>query len=203
MESDKRERVLNAAMSEFSKGYKHASTDAIVRKAGISKGLLFHYFGTKKDLLMFLFKYAMEVILSEFFCLINFEQRDLLERVWQITLVKMDLSYKYPAIFNFLTVIYANKEDELNEVNIEFNNMYNEIWELNTTRIFSDIDTTLFKDGVDVQRAMNIIRWAFLGYSESILSKSDKVEDYRNNYDAILREIKIYIDIFRNMFYCE
>lgn len=35
---DKRDRILNAAMKEFARGYKNASTDNIVRESGISKG---------------------------------------------------------------------------------------------------------------------------------------------------------------------
>ncbi len=39
---------MNAAISIFAtQGYAHASTDEIVKRAGISKGLLFHYFISK------------------------------------------------------------------------------------------------------------------------------------------------------------
>lgn len=45
----KQDRIINAAMKEFAlKGYKNASTNEIVKEAGISKGLLFHYFTNKK-----------------------------------------------------------------------------------------------------------------------------------------------------------
>jgi AcrR family transcriptional regulator len=50
MEPEKRERVINAALMEFRHGFEHTSTDAIVREAGISKGLLYHYFGTNTRL---------------------------------------------------------------------------------------------------------------------------------------------------------
>ena len=40
--------MINAALKIFAKnGYAHASTDDIVKEAGISKGLLFHYFINK------------------------------------------------------------------------------------------------------------------------------------------------------------
>ena len=35
MEENKREKVIHAAMAEFIKGYRHASTDVIVRESGI------------------------------------------------------------------------------------------------------------------------------------------------------------------------
>ena len=51
MEDTKRDALLTAAMSKFAKnGYKKTTTDEIILEAEISKGLLFHYFGTKKDL---------------------------------------------------------------------------------------------------------------------------------------------------------
>ncbi len=50
VETEKRQRIINAAIDEFMKGYCKANTDIIVNNAGISKGLLFHYFGTKKKL---------------------------------------------------------------------------------------------------------------------------------------------------------
>lgn len=53
IEDEKRERIIVAAMQEFVKGYRNASTDRIVQSADISKGLLFHYFGTKKKLFFF------------------------------------------------------------------------------------------------------------------------------------------------------
>ena len=43
LDDEKRDRILNAAMKEFRYGYVKASTDIIVKEAGISKGLLFHY----------------------------------------------------------------------------------------------------------------------------------------------------------------
>ena len=51
---EKQDRIINAALQVFAvNGYRHASTDEIVRIAGISKGLLFHYFGSKLGLYSF------------------------------------------------------------------------------------------------------------------------------------------------------
>lgn len=48
MEEEKRERVIAEAFREFNKGYHLANLDEIAKKAGISKGLIFHYFGSKR-----------------------------------------------------------------------------------------------------------------------------------------------------------
>ncbi len=47
---EKRRRIVNAAMEAFGKNeYKRASTDDIAARAGISKGLLFHYLAAKRS----------------------------------------------------------------------------------------------------------------------------------------------------------
>ena len=61
MEEEKRERLIMEALKEFSKGYAYANMDEIVKRAGISKGLLFHYFGTKKGVFLFLLKYTLNI----------------------------------------------------------------------------------------------------------------------------------------------
>ncbi|MBC7338085.1 MAG: helix-turn-helix transcriptional regulator, partial [Clostridia bacterium] len=64
---DRREKLLEAAIREFAeKGYGGASTNAIVREAGISKGLLFHYFGSKKDLFLAALDRCLEVQMDYF-----------------------------------------------------------------------------------------------------------------------------------------
>ncbi|MBI5250932.1 MAG: TetR/AcrR family transcriptional regulator [Desulfomonile tiedjei] len=48
---EKQEKVFQAAVSEFaSKGYRNASMNSLVRTAGISKGSIFQYFKTKRNL---------------------------------------------------------------------------------------------------------------------------------------------------------
>ncbi len=46
-----RERILAAALKEFAaKGFAGARVDAIARRAGINKRMLYHYFGDKEEL---------------------------------------------------------------------------------------------------------------------------------------------------------
>ena len=51
MDNSKRQELLRACFAEFAQhGYDKASTNRICEIAGVSKGLLFHYFGSKKSL---------------------------------------------------------------------------------------------------------------------------------------------------------
>lgn len=51
--SDSRNRIIEAALQEFGEhGYDGASTNQICQAAGISKGLLYHYFKSKENLFL-------------------------------------------------------------------------------------------------------------------------------------------------------
>ena len=63
---EKQDRVINAALLVFSQnGYRHAGTDEVVKRASISKGLLFHYFESKLGLYVFLYDYSVRFMLLE------------------------------------------------------------------------------------------------------------------------------------------
>src|SRR5471030_409846 len=111
MESTKRDLLLTVAMSKFAKnGYKKTTTDEIVSEAEISKGLLFHYFGTKKDLYIFLFEYANTTIMQDFYEQIDMKERDILERLRNMFLLKLELTNKYPAIFDFVAAAFYEQD---------------------------------------------------------------------------------------------
>jgi len=198
MEQDKRDRVINAAMKEFSKGYKDACTDTIVREAGISKGLLFHYFGTKDALYSFILKNACEMIYNEYISLIDLKQQDIIEKIWQMTLLKMDLSYKHPALFDFLAKAYP---DLLENPNEEFSEYFKKVQMIAIEKVIADTDASLFKPGIDPEKASNIILWTLNGYSSSQINAAMQMEDYQKEYDRYLKEIKEYIDILKDTFY--
>ena len=66
LKKDKQDRIINAAIKIFAtNGYRHSSTDDIVKEAGISKGLLFHYFGSKIRLYEFLYDYCVKFLTLE------------------------------------------------------------------------------------------------------------------------------------------
>ena len=63
---EKQRRVINAGLEVFAEhDYKHASTDDIAAKAGISKGLLFYYFKNKKEFYLYLMDYTLKIISDE------------------------------------------------------------------------------------------------------------------------------------------
>jgi len=202
-DKEKQERIINAAMKEFLKGYKKASTDEIVREAGISKGLLFFYFGTKGNLYNYVITHAVNTIKAEFLSLINVKQPDFLDSIWQMSLLKRDVSHKYPEMFDFLTAAYIDmKNTGENESLMEFIALRENI----LTEIFSRADKSLFRDDIDTQAAVSIINWATEGYAKSKaqdVEGSNLGEKTRENYEEYLEEFQKIISILRKCFYKE
>jgi len=202
---EKRERIMNAAMKEFLSGYKNASTDNIVREAGISKGLLFHYFGSKERLYNFLIDYATEIMQREYIGLINIIQPDILESIWQLSLLKQDLLNQYPDIFDFVTsalVDTSAKGESVAEKLARFSKVQAGI----LADVYAHADLSLFRDDIDPKQAMQIISWALDGYGRSKVNMaSGQAENVgkvaRQNYDLFLEEFQEILNTLRKCFY--
>ncbi|EAE9228942.1 TetR family transcriptional regulator [Listeria monocytogenes] len=110
---EKRLKILEAAMEEFTeKGYQAASTNKICAKAGVSKGLIFHYFGSKEKLYVAAVSYAVDFAAKE----VRLEGEhwaDFVEMAIWSTKMKLDFNRKYPAVFGLIMQAYGNPPVEL------------------------------------------------------------------------------------------
>ena len=201
LEVAKKERILNAAMKEFTAGYKNASTDNIVREAGISKGLLYHYFGTKGRLYDFLVDYAINTMQHEYIDLANVMQPDILESVWQLSLLKQELSLRYPAIFDFIANAYVDSTAPDSGIRLSrFKAIHANIMQ----QVYEHADYSLLREDIDAKKAIDIILWTLEGFAHTTAateSGENMGTNPRDNYDEYLTEFQKIIDILRQCFY--
>ena len=60
---EKKRHIIQICINLFAEyGYDQTSTDKIVQAAGISKGILFHYFGSKKNLFLYIVRYVSRLL---------------------------------------------------------------------------------------------------------------------------------------------
>ena len=200
LEAKKRDRIINAAMKEFRYGYKKASTDIIVREAGISKGLLYHYFGTKDQLYEFLVRYAMDIVEANQFDMLNMGHQDILEGFWQVALLKRDISDQYPSIYIFLEGVNTYREDlPSTEISDAFFNKQESV----AVELYSKCDISLFRGDIDPEKAVDLICWAMNGFFDYMDFKISSLEEgwEGQNYENFLEELKQYLDVVRMCFY--
>ncbi|HEN9996439.1 TPA: TetR/AcrR family transcriptional regulator, partial [Streptococcus agalactiae] len=113
LKPEKQKQIINAAIKEFVRnGFEKASTNEIVKRANISKGSLFNYFNSKKDLYLYLIEYSSKAIvnLNEE---IDLSETDLFKRIERVALQKFYVQQKYPQAFEFLA---STKQEESVEV---------------------------------------------------------------------------------------
>lgn len=103
LKKEKQDRMINASLKVFAlNGYRHASTDDIVREAAISKGLLFHYFENKLGVYSFVYDYSVRYMTLELKSNVDAGETDLFEVVKQSERARMHAMRGYPYMQQFL-----------------------------------------------------------------------------------------------------
>ena len=193
---EKRRRIINAALEEFaSKGCRQATTDSIVAKAGISKGSLFKYFDNKETLLLYLCDYVYEAVGTEYFHNLDNSLTDFFEIYSHTARLKFDIIKKHPSIYDFTKMLYTDgtaATDKWLEEKLAYAKAY--------TANAPDFDRTKFKDGLDVERAVNVVRFTFDSFTNDIIVKL-KTGDHSVDIDEVNREYDMYIALFKELFY--
>jgi AcrR family transcriptional regulator len=198
LDQEKRERIINAAMSEFAlRGYDRASTNEIVKEAKISKGLLFHYFKNKKQLFLFLFDYGIQVLSDEIFKKIDTKERKLFKLMNQTMKTKMDLLKKYENIYDFVQAAYLETSPEVRE-EIELRSMNS--LSISMDAMFKNIDTSNFVEGLDLTKALNIIIWSNEGMVSGELKKCRLLNE-NVDYDRLFLKAEENLNLLEKLFY--
>ena len=203
IDPEKRDKIINAAIEEFAaNGYEKASTNEIVKNAGISRGLLYHYFRDKEELYDLLTKYAIETFVDKINSSIDWEEPDIFERLKQITFVKIEVSRVYPKLFNFVVNIFLK---DMNVQTMEDAYAFYEKLGINIQELFANvyqknIDYSRFREPDKIGINMNIIRWTIEKWAEEIMQKSGgkfTAEDMA----AFGEQIDEYISVLKKAFY--
>lgn len=194
--ADKQKIIIDAAQTCFgTNGYKKTSMGDIAAAAGVSKALIFHYFGTKKALYLYLIELCVNIFLNEINEKFDDTVTDFFDRIKLVTDIKISVLKKHPAMLSFLMSAYFENDDEVKDdikailVNGKGKNLRNRI-------SFEGIDTSKFKDDIDPKLVMKILTLLTDGY----LSKMPKIEI---DLDALCGEFDEYINLFKRNFYKE
>lgn len=199
LEPEKRRRVLDAAMSEFaSEGFEKASTNRIVEKAEIGKGMLFYYFKSKKALYDYLVEYALEFIHEEYLSKIDAAQADFIEKYRDAGKIKMEAQFKNPHVFNFLGKIVLNNE---NELSLKNSKKIKEYRKENMRKMFSNIDMSFFREDIPGEKIVKFIGWLMEGYQNEIMAKLKGADLEDVDFNPYWEEFHENLDLFKKIFY--
>lgn len=192
LKKEKQDRMINAALKIFAmNGYGHASTDDIVREAGISKGLLFHYFISKLGLYSFVYDYSVRYMMLELSTGVSARETDYFELLGQIKQAQLQVMKNYPYMLQFLN---KSKEENVSEALVETEDKRN-ILSGYYLEVLERADLSKFRKETDIKRLTKIIDYTVEGLmKEHFLNGSFQPEIY-------YEEMKQYLAMMKKLSY--
>ena len=184
----KQDFIIDAALQKFAMhGYKKTSISDIASSAGISKATVFHYFGTKKELYLYLVNTCVHSIRTEVIEKFDDSITDLFDRVLYTSELKIALMEKHPDVPSFLQNAYFENDDDVKE---EMKAIFSKDdgKTLGKKLAFEGADFSKFKDDIDPNLVMNMIDWLAEGYMSKVADaeKADYEELYRVFEESLL-----------------
>ena len=194
---EKKKRILDAAIEEFAvNGYDKASTNSIVKKADISKGILFHYFKSKKNLFLYIFDYCITNLTDKYYSVKETDPKDIFERFISISIRKIKIISEEPLMNRLVFSAISNMPESLKQ---ELTERYNTYYAKEMPRFFEDIDTSKFRKEIDSQKAIELIMMCMDSISNKYLQKykNTSVDEVFNDVENIMEEYNEYMEILK------
>ena len=184
---EKQRAILSAGILCFGRsGYDKTAISEIAREAGISKAAIFHYFGTKQELFLYLAKYTRNEVENIFIE----GSEDYFESLAAFILAHFQLIKKHPGMFEFMRLVNELIANGSLDPLTQFAKNYNEI---NANTIYAKVNWSKFRNEYDRITITNLTTWVGNGY----LMQQDKAQ----SLDDIFAEIERYLTILKNALY--
>lgn len=190
---EKQNAIINAGFRVFSvNSYKKAPMLEIAKEAGSSKALLFHYFKNKKEFYLYLYDYAMNLIMEMAREEVTAAETDFFEIFLKSVKYKCKLTKQHPYLSHFM--MKPNYESDAEVVN-ELKEKNLAVTSNSSDTILSRIERHKFKDEVDVEQLMNIVILCGEGYMKN------NYQNLEMNIDEVEKGYERIINFFRNNTY--
>lgn len=190
LKKEKQDRMINAALKVFAiHGYKRASTDDIVREAGISKGLLFHYFIHKVGLYSFVYDYSVRYMTLELKASVNAGETDMFEIMKQVEAAKVQALRNYPYMQQFLN---QSMSEDVNEALLAIEDKRNSLIAF-YEQIDAQMDMSAFPAGIDGHKIRKMMNFTIKGLM------TERFQDASFQPDMLYQEISEYLDMMKQI----
>lgn len=145
---------------------------------------------------LFLIHYAADLI-NDSYNEIDLNNKDIFDRIRQSGAINFKIMKTCPGVFNFLKSAFNEESDEVKR---DIEKIRANIISSGFEKIYEDLDFSLFKESIDIKKAINILNWSMLGFANEEI---EKIESYDNITDEQMEKWDIYADILKNCFYKE
>lgn len=188
LRKEKQDRMINASLKWFAmNGYRHASTDDIVKEAAISKGLIFHYFESKLGLYEFIYDYSVRYMILELS--VVRESGNLFDVMKQVEFARMRAMKGYPYMQQFLNRSMSEEVGEALMIIEDKKALLLEEYD----RIDGLIDYEAFPAGVDGRKLRRMLDFTVKGLM------TERFQNASFQPEMLYEEIAEYLDLVKKL----
>lgn len=191
LKREKQDRIINGALEVFAKStYRHASTDRIIEIAEISKGLLFHYFGSKEGVYDFLYDYSIRFVELELYGTISIKESNYFELLRQTEEANCKIREKHFYMLAFLNRAEGEKDSKIKKL---ISNKSKHLQD-HQSKIFENADMKFLNKLDNQEYAMKMMDYCLSGFDKEFEQdkengiapwKKDKIE-YINMLEKLM-----------------
>lgn len=191
----KRQIIEDAALAAFGDtGYAKTSVRDIAAAAGISKAMVFHYFGTKRQLYDYLLDLCVRTLMAELKKHFDRSVTDFFARIRMATNIKLAAMRAHPAILRFLIRAYSETDPEVRpDTQRVFS--FGETERFRSELVMKDADVSKFKPGVDSAQVLELL--VYYSYGLTDMEPAGVV----GNFGAVCRRFDALLEMLRQNLY--
>jgi len=194
LRAERQEHIINAALTVFGRnGYKKASVADIAGEAGIAKGMVMYYFGSKKSLYLYLVERCNRILIDEIEKGVDKHITDFFDRIKMATDIKVSMMKRHPAILSFLASVYYETDAEVAE---ELKGFMDAGMKYRERMLTDGTDTSKFKEGVNPKLLDKFFVWASEGMANDLL-----INKSVDRVDSFIEEFYELLELMRKYFY--
>ena len=193
LEKEKRERILEAGMKEFAhQSYSEASTNQLVKAAGISKGSLFKYFANKEDL----YFYLLDQVIADLMAGINEEMTSIKGDVFSVILrfAKVEFAWHltHPESYELLKKAF---NDQTSVLYPKILKRYNLRGESMYEQLLKSVDTKGLR--WEKEKTLKILKWILEGFNQEFMKNHGEMEDVSLLQEHYTKELTTYLQMIQ------
>ncbi|MCL2573570.1 MAG: TetR/AcrR family transcriptional regulator [Defluviitaleaceae bacterium] len=194
--AEKQEHIIAAAFAVFGRqGYKKASVADIAATAGIAKGMVTYYFGSKKNLYLYLAELGQKTILQKVEQYFDVELTDFFDKIRMGIEIKVAAMREYPALMQFLVSMMSEKDKDVED---DIRGLVDEASAIGNRILMKETDLAKFRDEIDPHLIAKFINWAGNG----LVAELQMLNDIEK-YDEVAQEFYELLDMMKATLYKE
>lgn len=195
--AEKREKIIQACIDEFGEfGYEKSSTDRIIKKAGISKGGLYEYISSKKDLFFYIVEYSYTQLYDYLRERIKDEKislpSDILDRNKLVSKLAIDFYQAHPGFISLINKTYHMGDREVEE-------QIHKCFASQFLDIFGDVDLSALKYPKD--RILDLLSWLLHRTRQEFLQELEQNPNVQEVHDNYLKNWDFYHSVLTDGIY--